>query len=54
MVSVEAGSLLASPSLAAALPNSRLPVALWDVALGSLGFLENRLLKEKAESDVSN
>lgn len=44
---VEAGSLAASPSLAPVLPNSRHPVALWASALGSLDFLENRLLKER-------
>lgn len=48
-VGVEARSLLVSPSLAAVLPNSRHPAELWDVALGSLGFLENRLLKDDRE-----
>lgn len=46
MVDVGAGPLADSPSPAAVLPNSRQPVALWDAALGSLGFLENRFLKE--------
>lgn len=35
-----------STSLAAARPNSRHPVALWDGTLDSLDFLENRLLPE--------
>ena len=43
----EAGSLAGSPSLDAVLPNSRHPDALWDSTLGSLDFLENRLLKEE-------
>lgn len=41
---VEAGSLVGSTSLTAVLPNSRHPDVLWDDALGSLDFLENRLL----------
>lgn len=49
---VEAGSLVGSPSLAAVLPNSRHPVALWDSALGSLGFLENRLLKDRQKEQA--
>lgn len=43
----EAESFAGSPSLAAVLPNSRHPVALWDGGLGSLDFLENRLLEER-------
>ncbi len=51
---VEAGSLAGSPSLAAVLPNSRHPGALWDSGLGSLDFLENRLLKERHTEWVSS
>lgn len=42
----ESGSVVGS-SGTGVLPNSRHPVALWDNALGSLDFLENRLLKEE-------
>lgn len=49
---VEEGSLVGSPSLAAVLPNSRQPVALWDSALGSLGLLENRLLKDRQKEQA--
>lgn len=49
---VEAGSLVGSPSLAAVLPNRRHPVALWANALGSLDFLENRLLEDRQKESV--
>lgn len=51
---VVAGSLVGSPSLAAVLPNSRHPGALWDSGLGSLDFLVNRLLKERQTEWVSS
>lgn len=49
---VGAEPLAGSPSPAAVLPNSRHPVALWDTALGSLDFLENRLLKERQDVNI--
>jgi len=51
--SEEVGSFIGSTSLAAVLPNSRHPVALWDGALGSLDFLENRLLEERQKERLS-
>lgn len=39
-------SFAGSPSLDDVFPNSRHPDALWETALDSLDFLENRLLKE--------
>lgn len=54
MGDVDVESLAGSSSLAAVLPNSRHPDALWDTGLGSLDFLENRLLKERSKETKKN